>query len=220
MNFDFLNVIPDYFGQTANLINSIPFDFGMPQLPKAIPIIPPPNIINETKIQTFDTGNFQDFEFRAPVQSVLIAPPVETVSVIPVQPFIPPIITPIVQAPQAVPSPVWQPFYVPQIIQTIPTPSAPVIQNVQIVQPSQNFDAQFNDLKNQLATNATQQSDYIKTLTQTNSQINTGWQNKIELLARDNATNITNFNNTERASAQTISNLTSSLASTNNTVTQ
>ena len=80
--------------------------------------------------------------------------------------------------------------------------------------------AQFNDLKNQLATNATQQSDYIKTLTQSNNVINTGLQNKIESLARDNATNITNFNTTEKANAQTISNLTSSLANTNNTITQ
>ena len=148
MNFGFLDIIPDYFGKTANFVNTIPstnfvntipFNFGLPQLPKSKAVqSPQPNVINETKIQTFDTGNFQDFTFRAPLQSVLIAPIVEPVSVIPTPQYVAPVVPPIVQAPQAVPQTVWQPFYVPQTPQPIPTPSAPVIQNVQIVQPYQN----------------------------------------------------------------------------------
>ena len=133
MNFGFFNEIPNYFGQTIDLVNTVPFDFQ--QLPKYTPIIPPPNIINETlKVQKFDTGNFQDFEFRAPLQSVLIpptvAPPIIE-SVIPTPPIVEQVIPPIVQSAQPVP-PAWQPFYVPQIIQQIPQPSAPTV--IQIIQ--------------------------------------------------------------------------------------
>ena len=216
MNFGFFNEIPNYFGQTIDLIKTVPFDFQ--QLPKYTPIIPPPNVINEApKVQIFDTGNFQDFEFRAPVQSVLIAPPPIIESVIPAPPIVEQVIPPIVQPPQAVPPFERQPFYVPQIIQQVLQPSAPtviqIIQPVQPVQPVQNFDRQFNEL-------SIQNANTLATVTQQNKAITQGLQDRIETLARDNATNLTNFSNTERASAQTISNLTSSLANTNNTVIQ
>ena len=216
MNFGFFNEIPNYFGQTIDLVKTVPFDFQ--QLPKYTPIIPPPNIINETpKVQRFDTGNFQDFEFRAPLQSVLIpptvAPPIIE-SVIPTPPIVEQVIPPIVQSAQPVP-PAWQPFYVPQIIQQIPQPSAPTVIQIiqQPVQPAQNFDKQFSEL-------FIQNANTLATVTQQNKAITQGLQDRIETLARDNATNITNFNNTEKASAQTISTLTSNLANTNNTVTQ